>query len=133
MDYTIVGLENTYCFLDDIIIIVSRGSEAKCLQKLDDDNLRINLQKCHFAKREIEWFGYKFSQTGISPLENKTAAILAIPPSSTLKPLRFFLGSIHQISKIKPNLAQICHPLGQFLKKCIQFSGLQHIPIILEL
>ena len=48
MDYTLVGLTNTYCFLDDIII-VSKGSKEshikyvyKCLQKLDADNLRIN-------------------------------------------------------------------------------------------
>ena len=54
IDYTLIGLQNTYCFLDDIII-VSTGTEAdhlayvhKCLKKLDDDNLRINLQKCHF-------------------------------------------------------------------------------------
>ena len=56
MDYTLIGLQNTYCFLDDIII-VSTGTETdhlafvtKCLKKLDEDNLRINLQKCHFAK-----------------------------------------------------------------------------------
>ena len=72
MHYTLIGLQNTYCFLDDIII-VSPGSEAdhlayvtKCLKKLDEDNLRINLQKCHFAKTEIEWLGYRFTQTGIS-------------------------------------------------------------------
>ena len=73
MDYTLIGLKITYCFLDDMIN-VSTSSETdhltyvkKCLKKLDDDNLRINLQKCHFA--EIEWLGYKFTQTGISPLE----------------------------------------------------------------
>ena len=61
MDYTLVGLNNTHCFLDDIII-VSRGSKEdhcklvyKCLKKLDDNNLRKNLPKCHFAKTEIEW------------------------------------------------------------------------------
>ena len=27
MDFTLVGLDNTHCFLDDIIIIVSRGSK----------------------------------------------------------------------------------------------------------
>ena len=49
MDYTLVGLKNTHCFLDDFII-VGRGSKEdhinlvyKCLKKLDDDNLRINL------------------------------------------------------------------------------------------
>ena len=56
MDYILIGLENTYCFLDDILI-VSKGSlnehknyVMKCLQRLDDENLRINLPKCHFGK-----------------------------------------------------------------------------------
>ena len=60
MDYTLVGLQNTFCFLDDIIV-VSRGSKEehlklvyKCLKNLDEDNLRINLPKCHSAKTEIE-------------------------------------------------------------------------------
>ena len=127
MDYTLIGLQNTYCFLDDIII-VSTGTEAdhlayvyKCLKKLDDDNLRINLQKCHFAKSEIEWLGYKFTQTGISPLESKTAAILTIPPPTTLKRLRSFLGSVHYIGKLIPHLAQLCRPLRPLLKKSVKF------------
>ena len=56
MDNTLLGLQNMYCFLDDIIM-VSTDTEAdvfKCFKKLDDDNLRINLQKCHFAETEIE-------------------------------------------------------------------------------
>ena len=119
MNYTLIGLRNTYCFLDDIII-VSTGTEAdhlayvfKCLKKLDDDNLRINLQlqECHSAKTEIEWLGSKFTQNGISPLESKTAAILTIPPPTTLKRLRSFLGSVHYIAKFIPHLAQLCHPL----------------------
>ena len=42
---------------------------TKCFKKLEEDNLRIDLQKCHFARVEIEWLGYKFTQTGISSLE----------------------------------------------------------------
>ena len=57
MDYTSIGLKNTFCFLDDILI-VSKFSEEDhfqlvkyCLKKLDSNNLRINLPKCHFAKQ----------------------------------------------------------------------------------
>ena len=46
------------------------------LEKLDDDNLRINLPKCHFAKPVIEWLAHKITQSGIAALETKTAAIL---------------------------------------------------------
>ena len=56
MDYTLFGLENTYCCLDDILI-VSKGFldehksyVMKCLKRLDDENFRINLPKCHFGK-----------------------------------------------------------------------------------
>ena len=55
-DCTLVRVNNTFCFLDDILI-VSRGRieqhldlVRKCLVKLDQEILRINLAKCHFAK-----------------------------------------------------------------------------------
>ena len=127
MDYTLIGLKNTYCFLDDILI-VSKGSleEHKsyvmnCLKRLDDENLRVNFLKCHFGKIEIEWLGYHISQSGISPLESKTAAILAFAALKTLKKLRSFLGSVHYIGKFFLNLAQVSHPLHPLLKKTSKF------------
>ena len=96
MDYNLIGLQNTYCFLDDTLI-VSKGSLTehksyvmKRLQRLDDENLRINLPKCHFGKLEIDWLGYHVSQWGISRLETKTAIILALEARKTLKKLRSF-------------------------------------------
>ena len=99
MDYTLIGLKNTFCFLDDILI-VSKGSEEDhfklvldCFQKLDADNLQINLPKCHFEKQEVSWLGYNFTHSGTSPLETKSSAILSLKPPNTL--LRPFLDSAH--------------------------------------
>ena len=57
MEDTLIGLKNTFCFLDDILI-VNKGSEedhfqlvVDCLMKLDADNLRINLPKFLRSKR----------------------------------------------------------------------------------
>ena len=83
--------------------------------------MRSNLQKCHIAKTEIEWLGYKFTQAGISPLQSKTAAVLAIPLPSSLKRLRSFLGSVPYIGKFIPHLAQLCYPLRPLLKKSTKF------------
>ena len=66
-----------------------------CLKRLDDENFRINLPKCHFGKLEINWLGYHISQSGISPLESKTSAILAVEAPQTLKNLRSRVGSLH--------------------------------------
>ena len=75
MDYTLLVLRNTYCFLDDIII-VSTGSESdhmnyiiKCLEKFYKKNLLISFQKRNFAKTKINWLVYKFTQRCISPLK----------------------------------------------------------------
>ena len=92
-----------------------------CLKRLDDANLMINLHKCHFGKLEIDWLGYHISQSGISLLESKTAAILALEAPKTLKKLRSFLGSVHYIGKFIPSLAQISHPLRPLLKKTSKF------------
>ena len=120
MDYTLVGLSNTYCFLDNIIV-VSKGTKEshlkyvyKSLQKLDADNLRINISKCHFAKHQINWLSFTFSQNGVKPIESMTAAIAEIKAPKTLKHLGSFLGSVHHLSKFIPNLANICHPSGPY-------------------
>ena len=60
------------------------------LRNLDEHNLRIKLPKCHFAKTEIEWLGYKLIQTGIASLETKTSAILNLTAPRNLKQLRSF-------------------------------------------
>ena len=123
IDYTLVGLQKTYCLLADIIVI-STGSESghlsyvtKCLKKLNEDNLQINLQNCHFAKTENDCLGYNFTRIGVSPLEKKTAAIIAIPPPTTLKRFWPFLGSVHYLNVFIPNVAQLCQPLMPPLKK----------------
>ena len=127
MGYTLIGLKNTYCFLDNILIF-SKGSleehknyVLKCLQQLDDENLRIQLPKGHFGKLQIDWLGYHISQSGISPLKSKTAAILTLEAPKTLKKLHSFLGSVHYIGKFIHNLAQISYPLRTLLKKSSKF------------
>ena len=127
MDYTLIGSKKTRYFHDDILT-VSKGSEQEhkhyamnCLKRLDDENLGINLAKCRFAKLEIDWLGYHISQSGISPIEGKTSAILTLEAPKTLKKLRSFLGSVPYISKFNLSLAESSHPLRQLLKKSSKF------------
>ena len=89
-------------FLDDILI-ASKGSldEHKsyvmnCLKRLNDENLRINLPKCHFGKLEIDWLGYHISQSGISPKrkQNSCDIITPSPKNSKETPLFFGVGSL---------------------------------------
>ena len=117
IDCTLAGLANTFLFLDDILIVSRGGIEKhlelvrKCLIKLDREYLLINLAKCHFAKEKIEWLGHYITQSGITPLSNKTYAIGKLSAPSNIKKLRSFMGSVHHLGKFIPNLSQLCYPL----------------------
>ena len=122
MDYILVGLKKTHCFLNDIIS-ASRGSIEhylklvyKCLKKSDEDNLSINLPKCYCAITEIESL---VTQSRIAPLETKTLVIPNLTAPKNLK--RSFLGSVHYLALFFPNLSQLCHPLRPLLKKNTKF------------
>ena len=129
IDCTLAGLDNTFCFLDDILIVSRGGIEThldlvrKGLIKLDQENLRINLAKCHFAKEKKEWLGHNITQSGITPLSNKTDAIGKLLAPTNLKKLRSFMGSVHHLKKFIPNLSQLCYLLRPLLKKITNFSG----------
>ena len=109
--------------MDDIIIVSGGGIKThkekvfKCLQKLDKENLSINLEKCHFAKNKIEWLGFEINQNGIKPLISKTEAIQNQKAPNTCKQLKSFLGSVHHLIKFVPNLAIQCIVFRDLLKK----------------
>ena len=111
IDSTLKGLRDTYSLLDDIIIVSGGGIKThkekvfKCLQKLDKENLSISLEKCHFAKNKIKWLGFEINQNGIKPLVSKTEAIQNLKAPNTCKQLKSFLGSVHHLTKLVPNLA----------------------------
>ena len=57
IDKTLYNLTNTFSFLDDILIVTGGGLQNhkeklfKCLDRLNEENLAINLNKCPFAKK----------------------------------------------------------------------------------
>ena len=77
IDITLANLTNTFSFLDDIIIVTKRGIQNhkeklfKCLDKLVEEKLAINIEKCHFAKQKISWLGYEINKNGIKPIVSK--------------------------------------------------------------
>ena len=124
---TLAGLDNTFCFLDNILVVSRGGIEKhldlvrKCLIKLDQGNLQINLAKCHFAKEKIEWLGHNITQSSVTPLSNKADAIGKLSAPTNLKKLRSLMGSEHHLGKFIPNLSQLCYPLRPLLKKNTKF------------
>ena len=123
MDCTLNHAKNTFCFLDDILI-VSKGTKIEheklvldVMKKLDDENLALKLSKCEFLQTEVNWLGHKLTSSGITPKVTKTEAILSLQHPKSLKQLRSFLGSINHLSKFIPNAASLTDQLRPLLKE----------------
>ena len=56
-------------------------------------------------------------QIGIKPINAKVQAITEKVTPKNLKELRPYLGTVNQLNRFIPNLAQLCHELRPLLKK----------------
>jgi len=91
-------LEDLICkdclvYLDDIIVYSTWLEEhilsiKKVFEKLRDANLKLQLDKCEFMKKETEFLGHN----GIKPNPIKTKAITNFPLPKTPKQKKSFLG-----------------------------------------
>ena len=87
MDLILADITNTSAFIDDILI-VTHGTEnehvtkvKEVLKRVHEANVSLELEKGAIAGESVEWVGYKFSQQGVAPINDKVQGI-----SGRLKP-----------------------------------------------
>ena len=88
MDLTLINLTNTFCFLDDILI-VSRGSLAehnelveKAMKRVEAEGFSLKLSKCEFSVHKINWLGYEIDEDGYRPFKNPRHPCTKTPKKS---------------------------------------------------
>jgi len=80
------------------IIVYSKSLEehighlAAVLEALSNAGMILAEGKCHFGYQDIKLLGYRISRLGLSTLEEKLQAILAIPYPETVKQAMVILG-----------------------------------------
>lgn len=68
-------------------------------------HLRLNVEKCILAVRELEFLGYTVNEKGIRPTASKVEAILNFPKPKTIIDLRRFLGMVNFYHRNIPQAA----------------------------
>ncbi len=76
IDKVLTRTKGTHAFIDDILIC-TKGSQAehlrevnKVLEKLNNANVGLIIEKCQFMKEQIKWLEFELTQAGIRPLES---------------------------------------------------------------
>lgn len=111
-----------FVYLDDIIII---GKDlkthiinlAKVLKRLAEFNLKIQLDKCEFMRRETEFLGHIITQEGIKPDPEKIMKILDWKLPENQKQIKQFLGLSGYYRRFIKDYSKIVKPMTKYLKK----------------
>lgn len=114
------GLNFVVTYIDDLLIASSSLEEHKehlriVFQRLKDNGLVLNFEKCVFAVPQVKFLGYLISGGGISPLPEKIEAIKDFPKPKTVAELRRFLGMINFYHRCIPSAARVQTPLNKLL------------------
>ena len=107
---------------DDVIIFGKTQADhdnalKAVFQKIAEVNLTLNKSKCEFNKRSISFFGFVFSEKGISPDPIKVESIEKAFQPTTTHAVRSFLGMATYCAKFIPNFSKISEPLRKLTKK----------------
>jgi len=126
MDQILLGLENVFCYLDDILI--GEKTVEKCKQnlelvlvRLNKFNVTINADKCKFFEKQVDYLGHTLSNEGIRPQVQKLKAIKEARAPNNVTELQAYLGLLNYYGKFIPNLNSELDELYQLLRKETKF------------
>ncbi|GKA28269.1 reverse transcriptase domain-containing protein [Tanacetum coccineum] len=113
-------------FMDDFSVF--GDSFSSCLSHLDmmlkwceDTNLVLNWEKCHFMVKKGIVLGHKISKSCIEVDRAKVDVIAKLPPSTTVKGIRSFLGHAGFYKRFIKYFSKIARPMTHLLEKDTPF------------
>ena len=114
------GVPGTQVILDDMIVTGKTDQEhlenlEMVFQRLSENGLRANVEKCKFFKEKITFCGHEIDRSGLHKIQSKIDAVVNAPKIENVEQLRSFLGLVQYYSKFLPNLSTILRPLHELL------------------
>ena len=107
-------------FMDDFSMLGK--SFDNCLENLrqalircEETNLVLNWEKCHFMVKKGIVLGHRISERGIAVDKAKIETIEKLPPSSSVKGIRSFLGHARFYRRFIQDFSKIAKPLSNLL------------------
>lgn len=116
------GITGTDVSMDDILIYAETQDKlneitTRVVNRLRNAGLKLNPEKCQFAKKSVTYLGHVVSAEGLQSDGEKIEAIRRLKVPENRKQLQRLLGMVTYLAKFIVNLSQITAPLRQLLQK----------------
>ena len=114
--------------ISDYVIIYGKTPEEHnialqaVIEKFIKVGLTLNREKCFFAQKSLTFFGFVFSDKGVSAdPEKKAKSIHNTPAPQSASEVRSFLGMATNCAKFIPHFSDLTHSLCELTKKTTPF------------
>ena len=115
------GLDGSINISDDINYGKDQQDHDKNLQavfeRLKQKNLTLNKSKCLFSQKEVKFFGYIFSENGISADPEMVESIKNAKEPTTPSEVKSFLGMTGFVSRFIPQYSTLTEPLRKLTRE----------------
>ncbi|KAJ0717302.1 putative nucleotidyltransferase, Ribonuclease H [Helianthus annuus] len=113
-------------FMDDFSIFGDSYDQCldnleRMLSRCEETNLALNWEKCHFMVTEGIVLGHKISSEGMEVDRAKIETISRLPPPSSVRAIRSFLGHAGFYRRFIKDFSKISKPLTKLLEKDAPF------------
>lgn len=110
------------CYMDDIIVFSTSLQEHisnlnQVFNKLEQANLKVQLDKSEFLHKEVAFLGHIVSSEGVKPNPEKIEAVKKFPIPKTPKQIKSFLGLLGYYRKFIKDFANLTKPMTECLRK----------------
>lgn len=105
-------------YLDDVVVFSSTVDEHRSrldlvLGRLQQEGLKVKLEKCQFFQHQVQCLGHVVSAAGVATDPKKVAAVAEWPTPRTVSELGSFLGFASYYKHFVEGFARIAAPLHQ--------------------
>jgi predicted aspartyl protease/transposase InsO family protein len=119
--------EKVFVYLDDILVVSKSWDEHVSLldrvfTMLFQSGLKINWDKCRFARPYVNYLGYIAGQGHLQVDPDKVKSVAEFPVPSSQRNVRSFLGMCSWYRRFIPDFAGLTAPLNDLLKVRIKFE-----------
>jgi hypothetical protein len=122
------GVQNIIIYIDDLLVHSDTHDRhlqilEQVLERLSQNHLKINLDKCIFRNPEVSYLGFTLTLEGIKPGKNKLRAIQTAKPPNDVKMIRSFVGLCNFFRTHIKDFAVIAAPLFRLTRKDSVYKG----------
>ena len=131
------GLSSIIVIADDILVFGSGDTQEEAeadhdknlvalMERAEEVNLKFNLEKFQFKKKEVKYVGHILTADGIKADPEKVKAVTEMEAPSDVAGVRRFIGMINFLSPYCENLSSKMRPLTELTKKGMSFMWGEH-------